>query len=348
MPPSTVLVDLAVDSLIPHTQNIRRSVGDITDLAKSIAVQGILEPLVVTPNGAPGRYIILAGHRRHAAAVAAKCATVPCLIRHDLVEEADQIGVMLAENIERAALTPVEEAAGVMALFELGESPKTVAARTGMSVSRVRSRAKIGRLSPEVQEKLIEHAATLEDAEFIAAHAGVPEDLKRLEEALGTNNWAVERRRVVDRVAERKKLAAARKEAKASGIDVVESWEARRARWAELHERLEFSWSDAHPRERPWDLITDPKVVVAEYGDRAVDHFLFAPPETPPMFVVLVRHLPAATPLAHPDPDDDADPSEPSGISESESDTESEDAAVVDRANAASAGCEGEWLGCEG
>ena len=59
---------LPTDSLVPHAHNVRRSVGDVAELAASIKSSGVHEPLIVQPNGVPDRWVILAGHRRHAAA----------------------------------------------------------------------------------------------------------------------------------------------------------------------------------------------------------------------------------------------------------------------------------------
>ncbi|QLF84860.1 ParB-like nuclease domain protein [Gordonia phage BBQValindra] len=221
-------VDLKLSQLVPHASNIRSDVGDITGLTASVVAQGVLQPLTVVPNGKPDRYVIIAGHRRHAAAQAGKLATVPCVIRHDLTDEADQIAAMIAENVERADLTPVEEARGVMALFDLGESQNSIAARTGMSVKRIRVRKKIGNLSDEVKARITEHKLSLDDAAFLADHAGNAADLAELEGALGTRNWAVAKQQQLDRVAERKRIASIRKDAEAAGFEIVTDWARRR------------------------------------------------------------------------------------------------------------------------
>lgn len=223
-------VELKPSQLVPHRKNIRTDVGDVAALVESIKAQGILQPLLVTPNGKPGHYVVLAGHRRLAAAKKVKLSVVPCTIRHDLTDEAAQIAVMLGENIERSDLTPVEEAEGVLALFDLGESQKSIVARTGMSAARVRARAKIGKLSDDVKTKLTEHAVTLADAEFIANHADNTGDLEYLEAALGTNNWLVAKQRQLDRDADRRREQKLRKEIEALGIDVVTNWSDHRQR----------------------------------------------------------------------------------------------------------------------
>ena len=94
MPTTTTIeqVELKPSQLVPHKNNIRADVGDVSSLADSLAAQGVLQPLSVVPNGKPDKYVVLAGHRRHAAAKKAKLATVPCIVRHDLADdEAGQI-----------------------------------------------------------------------------------------------------------------------------------------------------------------------------------------------------------------------------------------------------------------
>ena len=63
-----ILVSLA--QLQPADDNLRGQVGDVAELARSIAGIGVIEPLLVTPlAGEPDRFTIVAGHRRHAAVI---------------------------------------------------------------------------------------------------------------------------------------------------------------------------------------------------------------------------------------------------------------------------------------
>ena len=63
------IVYIPIDKLIPHKNNPRRDLGELTELADSIKVKGVLQNLTVVPDKKnPGRYIIVIGHRRCAAA----------------------------------------------------------------------------------------------------------------------------------------------------------------------------------------------------------------------------------------------------------------------------------------
>ena len=60
--------DIPTDVVRPAPDNLRRRVGDVSDIVASIPTHGIIEPLVVAPQD-DGNYLIIAGHRRHAALI---------------------------------------------------------------------------------------------------------------------------------------------------------------------------------------------------------------------------------------------------------------------------------------
>ncbi len=111
-----------LDSLRPHPDNPREDIDPedptIVEMAESIARHGIIEPLVITPDG-----MVIAGHRRRVAArVAAKRAKrpelliVPVTIRE--IEPGAALELMLHENMQRQSLTPLEEARAMYAIME--------------------------------------------------------------------------------------------------------------------------------------------------------------------------------------------------------------------------------------
>lgn len=85
-------------------------------LAESIRVNGILQPLLVRPL-ATGNYQIVAGERRWRAAKIAGLSEVPVVIRDDLSEE-QVMQVALIENLQRENLNPIEEAQGYKELID--------------------------------------------------------------------------------------------------------------------------------------------------------------------------------------------------------------------------------------
>ncbi len=109
----------------------------IDALAASISSKGVLQPLLVRPDSRnPGSYEIIAGERRWRAAQAARIHEVPIVVHTLSDREALEIG--LVENVQRADLTPLEEAAAYRRLIdEFGHSQGELAAVIGKSRSHV-------------------------------------------------------------------------------------------------------------------------------------------------------------------------------------------------------------------
>ena len=86
----------------------------LTQLADSIRSVGIIQPIVVAPNGK--RYTIIAGERRWRAARLAELSEVPALVRD--VETIRSMEMSLIENIQRTDLNAIEEAKAIDALMQ--------------------------------------------------------------------------------------------------------------------------------------------------------------------------------------------------------------------------------------
>jgi ParB/RepB/Spo0J family partition protein len=113
------------------------------ELVESIRNDGVLTPVLVRPEGE--RYVIVAGHRRIAAAREAGLSEIPALVR-----EAGIVAALM-ENVARAALSPVEEARALVRIQkEEGQSTQAaLAARLGVSEGWVRTRLRLAEL-PEM------------------------------------------------------------------------------------------------------------------------------------------------------------------------------------------------------
>lgn len=126
----------------------------LEELAESIKVQGVMQPIVVRAIG-EGRYEIIAGERRWRATQLAGLDKIPAVIR-DVPDEA-AIAMALIENIQRENLNPIEEAVALKRLqdeFELTHAE--VAQAVGKSRTTITNLLRLIALSEEVKT-LLEH-----------------------------------------------------------------------------------------------------------------------------------------------------------------------------------------------
>lgn len=151
-----LLRDLPLEFLQRGKYQPRRDMHSegLEELAESIRVQGIMQPVVVRPIGTD-RYEIVAGERRWRAAQMAQLETIPALIRE--VADDAAIAMALIENIQREDLNPIEEAQALTRLkdeFEL--THEQVARAVGKSRAAVSNLMRLMSLETEVR-KLVEH-----------------------------------------------------------------------------------------------------------------------------------------------------------------------------------------------
>ncbi len=130
----------------------------LAELAASIKAQGVVQPIVVRPLGAPEagesqRYEIIAGERRWRAAQMAGLTEIAAVIRH--IPDDAAIAVALIENIQRENLNPLEEARALTRLItEFGLTHQQAADAVGRSRTGVSNMLRLLELAPEVCELL--------------------------------------------------------------------------------------------------------------------------------------------------------------------------------------------------
>lgn len=148
----------------PNNPRRRFDESDLDDLAQSIRQHGIVQPVVVRPApGKSGHYEIIAGERRWRAAQKAGLANVPVLVR-DLDDRA-ALEIAIVENVQRADLNPVEEAAGYQQLIDHHDySQNDLAGVVGKSRSHVANTLRLLKLPRPVLDMI-------EDGSLSAGHA---------------------------------------------------------------------------------------------------------------------------------------------------------------------------------
>lgn len=143
-----------IDRVHPHPRNIRDDLGDLTETAASIAVHGVLQPIVVRQHpDIPNSFEIVVGHRRLAAARLAGRETVPIVVREILPgTEAEEL--MLIENCHRAELGPMEKAKAMGSLTEKGYTATRIARSIGISAPTVSFYLALLELDPSSQKRV--------------------------------------------------------------------------------------------------------------------------------------------------------------------------------------------------
>ena len=136
----------------------------LAELSASIAAKGILQPILVRPDpAAEGDFQIIAGERRWRAAQQAGVHDVPVVVRQ--FDDTAVLEIALIENIQRADLDAIEEAAGYQRLIQdFGRSQDEIAKAVGKSRSHIANLMRLLTLPPAVQAMVI-------DGRLSAGHA---------------------------------------------------------------------------------------------------------------------------------------------------------------------------------
>jgi ParB family chromosome partitioning protein len=181
LPSGSGLAEAEVDAIVRNPRQPRQHVdaAALEELAESIRQHGVLQPLVVRelPGGSPRRFELIAGERRWHAARLAGLGRVPVVVK-DVTPQA-QLELALVENIQRADLSPLEEAFAYRQLIdEFGLTHEALARRLGKSRVTITNTLRLLGLPEAVR-------AALAAAEITEGHArallALPDDEARLQ-----------------------------------------------------------------------------------------------------------------------------------------------------------------------
>jgi ParB family transcriptional regulator, chromosome partitioning protein len=153
--------DVPVDNIMPNPRQPRSVIAPDTlaELTASIRKHGLIQPIIVThaPPTEKVAFQLIAGERRWRAAQMAGLETVPVLVKEATPQQFLELA--LVENIQRADLSPLEEAAAFQALVaEFGLSQQEVADRVGKSRVAVANILRLLRLPDQIKSLLVEGA----------------------------------------------------------------------------------------------------------------------------------------------------------------------------------------------
>jgi ParB family transcriptional regulator, chromosome partitioning protein len=159
-PAGPQLIDIDLIEPSPYQPRTRFAEQALAELAQSIQVSGIIQPLVLRRVGS--RYQLLAGERRWRAAQRAGLSRVPAIVRE--VNDEAALEITLVENIQREDLNAIEEARAYERLMtEFHLTQEEVATKTGKDRATISNATRLLRLEKHILEMI-------EDGRLTAGH----------------------------------------------------------------------------------------------------------------------------------------------------------------------------------
>lgn len=161
MAPKTAPSEISPDIISPNPYQPRRNIDvkDLKGLIESIKSKGVLEPLLVKPDG-PDSYILIVGERRLEASKAAGLDRVPVVVRDATPSE--MLEIALIENLHRKDLNPIEEAEAYQRLAdEFGHTQAKIAGIAGRDRSTVANIMRLLQLPEAVRLDLVHNRLTI-------------------------------------------------------------------------------------------------------------------------------------------------------------------------------------------
>jgi ParB family transcriptional regulator, chromosome partitioning protein len=151
-----VYVEVAADDVVPNPRQPRQvfDADALAELVYSIREIGLLQPIIVRRRSGNGpRYELIAGERRWRASQEAGLERIPAIVRE--TTDDDMLREALLENLHRAELNPLEEAAAYQQLLaDFGGTQDELAQRLGRSRPQVANTLRLLRLPPAVQRRV--------------------------------------------------------------------------------------------------------------------------------------------------------------------------------------------------
>ncbi|MBA2248508.1 MAG: ParB/RepB/Spo0J family partition protein [Chloroflexia bacterium] len=181
-PGSDALIDAPADRIQPNPFQPRGAMDrqKLEELAESIRLHGVMQPLIVTRAKDGDGYVLIAGERRWRAARMAGLTSLPAIVK----EAAPQAMLELAivENVVRADLSPLEEALAYRQLVdEFGLSQAAVAERVGRSRVSVTNTLRLLNAPEQVRDALSSNQITEGHARALLGLGNGPDQLAVLE-----------------------------------------------------------------------------------------------------------------------------------------------------------------------
>jgi ParB family transcriptional regulator, chromosome partitioning protein len=202
--PASSEIDIDQITTNPDQPRLKFDEQSLNQLADSIRVHGVLQPVLVRPLG--GAYQLVAGERRLMAAQRAGLMKVPAHIRE--VPDERLLELALVENIQREQLNPIEEAQAYQNLIEtLKTTQEELAGQLGKERSTVANAMRLLKLPPAVKLLVADGKLTPGHARALLSANLIPAELTRAANVMVAKGWSV---REAERWAKRSQSARSR------------------------------------------------------------------------------------------------------------------------------------------
>ena len=188
--PNDRIQRIEIGRITPNGSQPRRHFDEeaLQQLAESIKRYGVLQPLIVRPNGQD--YALIAGERRWRAAKIASLKNVPVIVRS--AQEHEQLEIALVENVQRVDLSPLEQAISIERLNQqFNLSLSEIARRLGKATSTVNNIVRLLQLPEAAKEALRNQKITEGHARTILALKGSSDKQQELLNLIIKNGWSV-------------------------------------------------------------------------------------------------------------------------------------------------------------
>jgi len=182
------VINLPLESITLSKTNPRKHFDpeQLTELADSIKTHGVLQPILVRPNG--DKFQLVVGERRFRASKEAKVKTIPAITKPLTDEEAFELGMI--ENLQRQDLTEIEEAKGYRYMLDkFGYKAEDLAEKINKSRAYIYGRLKLVSLCGKGQKALDKGKISASIGLLIARIPGNAQQDKALEEIIEGDRW---------------------------------------------------------------------------------------------------------------------------------------------------------------
>ena len=147
------IVEIPIEDIYPNANQPRTHFDEkaLQELAESIMVLGIIQPITVRKDGA--KFEIISGERRYRASKMAGLKEIPAYVR--LVNDQELLEMALVENIQREDLDAIEVALTYQRLLEeIGLTQEALSQRVGKERSTITNSIRLLKLNPDVQQAI--------------------------------------------------------------------------------------------------------------------------------------------------------------------------------------------------